>query len=852
MSISSSPVATTTSATDISTQICQALQVTQPDLDTSIGTPTRKMIDAISAAIAGAYIDQYFLDYQYDITSLTGTALDDFVNIFGFTRFAATRATGVATFSRPTPATAPITIMAGTSIGDNSSPANIFTTVTTATMPIGSVSVDIPIISQTGGSNSNVAANSITNFQTSVGSISNVTNLAATSGGNDAESDEALITRFENTVFRNLAGTEQQYMGTALENASCTAANVIGPYKTFTEQIQITNGVGQSSVQSAKYIWPSGYAFGADIGAGEILAPGVNYTFDPNTHTIPDPVTNSFNANLTATVENLDPYQTVGGFGTFNFKIAFANDNGLTLPSASVSATTTSSEFIQLTWTAPPNSTWAYIYFNNPTVNGSYSAWAVVPAQSEIYDFFDIQTVSISSVSLATPPVITTSSNHGFQNGQRILIEDAGGSTSINGEWTIQWISNTSFSINAVVTAAYTGGGYAVSFYNESPYELVPATTNTTGLAPTIYSGTLPGGSADDVNCPDGIYELQFNYTPVASRNDPGNLSGTGAVTNKVDIYVAGQEIETATDTVVFNLQPTFSPTISSPYFYSNFRRPDGSPPTIGNYFIQLSSTPVTQLPSNITLAALGQTQVSSSGYQRIGNTIIVSDAGTSDDVGAQTYTLGVDYFLVNNVTPNGGGPSGLSGLEFVGPNGSGVLPSGNPPPPGLISGTPSLASVTYNYNALPMDVTQSVENWRLLTQDVEVHQVINKYLNINLVVVLSNNSSAGTVQPLIFTAIQNIFSTLSFDSEISTSAILTAVGNVTGVSMVRFTTSSDNANNYAIQEYTADGGYIQTYSYNTGGVSRATDVYMNDDEVPVLNNVNVILRAVNTFQNGS
>src|SRR5205807_1085128 len=63
----------------------------------------------------------------------------------------------------------------------------------------------------------------------------------AITGGVDEEDDDQLKTRFKNTVFRNLAGTQDQYMALAVSTAYTTKVNVIGPISRYREYIQVPN-----------------------------------------------------------------------------------------------------------------------------------------------------------------------------------------------------------------------------------------------------------------------------------------------------------------------------------------------------------------------------------------------------------------------------------------------------------------------------------------------------------------------------------------------------------------------------------------------------------------------------------
>lgn len=274
---------------EVANQIISQLGVVEPDLDLSIGTPTRKVIDAVAEAISEAYVEQFFAGYQYDIDTLTGASLDSFLSRFGFTRFGAIRATGIVTFTRPTPATSNIFIPAGTVVANSASPPITFSTMVSSILPIGGVSISIPVQAVVGGLAGNLPANSITIQITPLNGISNLSNITGVSGGADAESDDAVKARFKKTALRGFTGTEQMFTGTALEQPQVTQANVVGSSKTHREQIQIINGQGTSTLRSAKYVYPDNYFFGVNLDIGNILNADVHYHFSSSGNVIVNP-----------------------------------------------------------------------------------------------------------------------------------------------------------------------------------------------------------------------------------------------------------------------------------------------------------------------------------------------------------------------------------------------------------------------------------------------------------------------------------------------------------------------------------------------------------------------------------
>lgn len=267
---------------DIASRMRQALLVSEPELDTTVGTPTRKIIDAVAEVIAEAYVDKSLLTYQYDIDSKTGADLDEFVRLFGFTRFPAKRATGMVTFERTSAATSDILIPINTQVTTEGATPIVVQTTAPALLVIGQSTVDVPVQAAVGGTSGNVAANSLRFRVSPLTGISSFTNLSALTGGADAESDTQLRERWKSTVFRNLAGTEQMYLATALNDPAVTKASVIGATRTWRERIEVVGGTVTSTVAGARYIYPDSQTFGPNLDAGSILIPGVHYDFDAN------------------------------------------------------------------------------------------------------------------------------------------------------------------------------------------------------------------------------------------------------------------------------------------------------------------------------------------------------------------------------------------------------------------------------------------------------------------------------------------------------------------------------------------------------------------------------------------
>lgn len=284
-------------AGDVAAKMVAALNASEPDLDTSIGTPVRKILDAVAESIAESYADQHLISYQYDIDSKVGGDLDDFCALFGISRLPAQRAQGVVTFTRPNDTysqNTAVVIAPGTQVLAQTNPIVYVATSVSAVMDPGVLSIDVPVQAVTAGAAGNVPAGLLITLVTSVSGITSVINANALTGGTNAESDEDLRTRFKATVFRSLAGTQAMYQAVATSvpqdpstptTPAVTVANVVGSTKTWREQIQIVSGTATSTVPRAAFVYADNVYCGTDIDAGNLLLFGSNYSFAPNNPT---------------------------------------------------------------------------------------------------------------------------------------------------------------------------------------------------------------------------------------------------------------------------------------------------------------------------------------------------------------------------------------------------------------------------------------------------------------------------------------------------------------------------------------------------------------------------------------
>lgn len=307
------------SGADIVAEMIAAMKIADPEIDTSIGSTVRKIFDVVGEQIAPAYAESYLISYVFSVDSKSGADLDDFCAMFGIYRLPAKRATGVVTFSRPTDAPQNIAIPAGTQIGTGTIPQIVFATVAPAVLVRGTKSVGVPVQAVVAGESGNLPSDALKNLLSPINGIRSTTDQSdATTGGVNAESDEALRARFKATVFRSMAGTEDMFVGVAIEDTTpddptdtlAVQANVLGASKRWREQVQVADDGGTLTAvstipaTSVKHIYVGSSFFGEDIDNGALLTEGIHYTFDAST--VPPTITDIDGNLVDGAVYDLD------------------------------------------------------------------------------------------------------------------------------------------------------------------------------------------------------------------------------------------------------------------------------------------------------------------------------------------------------------------------------------------------------------------------------------------------------------------------------------------------------------------------------------------------------------------
>jgi len=220
-----------------------ALQLMDPEWDLTPGSAEWKILEAVAQQIENITYTSVLNDYHFDVDKKSGLELDFFMSLFGFSRIKARRATGEITLQRGTEAAQDYPIPIGTQVfvpATDFSPSLFFQTTISSVLPDGATEVSIPVQAVVAGTTGNVAGGSITGIASSVGGVTAVFNSQPISGGRDAESDSDLRDRWRRTAFRNISGTEDQFLALAFnEPAFVTRANIIGPVERYREQVEL-------------------------------------------------------------------------------------------------------------------------------------------------------------------------------------------------------------------------------------------------------------------------------------------------------------------------------------------------------------------------------------------------------------------------------------------------------------------------------------------------------------------------------------------------------------------------------------------------------------------------------------
>lgn len=236
------------SVNEIILSLVDHFKLSQPDLDTKPGTVAKDLfIDAPATQVSLLYNELSGISNKQSLRLVVGSDLDRLAKNFGITRKQPTPSTGVAllTFSS---ITAPVNINRGDRIiaanGFSYSVISGLSVVPSATnlyrsiatkfreqLSIAGISdeyaVEVTVIATTSGSVGNIGSYSLN--KTSIGGVSNVTNINSFNGGTDQETDVAFRNRILSSFSGSSVGTSLGYLNVALSTPGVIDAFVVEP-----------------------------------------------------------------------------------------------------------------------------------------------------------------------------------------------------------------------------------------------------------------------------------------------------------------------------------------------------------------------------------------------------------------------------------------------------------------------------------------------------------------------------------------------------------------------------------------------------------------------------------------------
>ncbi len=242
--------------------LISAVRAQNAALDTSPVSPIRVLINAVAemGAQADLAVDR---SYNWDISTKSGRDLDNFVELFGFSRIPAKHARGFVTLKFAINTTRDYILPRGTvfvsGTGLNRGRYRYISSEQIG-IPRFSSYVNVPIQAEIPGSTYNVRSGEIGIMNFSLEQLVNVINENPITGGEDQETDTDLRNRFRANLFRNNLGNESWYKSIAERHPNVVSTQVIRPSQETEEHLKIVNNKANSVEDSLKYTFPGTFS----------------------------------------------------------------------------------------------------------------------------------------------------------------------------------------------------------------------------------------------------------------------------------------------------------------------------------------------------------------------------------------------------------------------------------------------------------------------------------------------------------------------------------------------------------------------------------------------------------------
>lgn len=767
----------------VAKEILAKLAVTAPGFSLELGTPERKIVDAVAESISEAYIDQYLVGSLMDLESKSGLELEQWVGIFGFGRLQGRAATGVVRIELNNTSPQDVTVQSSSpfytrqSLPSTGNPL-YFQATQAVIIPAGSYVADVPVECTVVGSAGNVPPDSIVYIGDILGATS-VTNLQAFTGGVDVETDDELRQRFKDTFLRNVAGTEDFYLGLCYQNKFVSKAACFGPVRKYATQIEAADEVNLASyiTQDVKYAWPGSghvYVF-KNLGQAEETFYQINQDFQWLGGTSPtftwlsdgdidegDIVDLEF--EYTTRSSRNDPIR-----GIANKVDLFVNGTDPYV----VTERALIDNAVRITNTATDQ-----LYRNNFTRVGAaqfQAEWNLTNAQNP--------TVSITGGNPRTITLTQTPTGGTFQ-------------VVVNGEPTIDIPYNASAAVvqSALTALAAVGAGnVAVANAVDGNDTLIPGSfVATFGEEVEIMSMT---GTSNMTNAVAS--KVLIENTTVTITNDPTGGTYTliygGNSTSGLNYNAPVSSLQT----VLTNLVGSPVTVTGTPSKYVITLSAETKIPTTNNRFTRLGSVPVVSFPSTLV-------------------------------VNGGTYIRGVHYHLLQLAAENQDSPTDTalmagSIFEVVGIEWESTGPTPSSP------ATVVPVTMTYTHNRVPEVLQAMVKSNKQITTDVLVHQASYVYIRVYLSIEYDRGFVISQVDNAIQERLRAYFAGMPFGAWVEISDLALSVHQVLGVDNVNLVLEGDPGvgDNHGIKTYSNSEDSTPSSTYDT-------DFKLTDSQLPI------------------
>lgn len=274
---------------------------------------------------------------------------------------------------------------------------------------------------------------------------------------------------------------------------------------------------------------------------------------------------------------------------------------------------------------------------------------------------------------------------------------------------------------------------------------------------------------------------IEFDYVSKHARRFS---SGSG-----VDLYVDAQSWKNVTDIQYIDFSKVIT---STPNIVGMYEHLDGTAPTVGHLYVPLSYQPM----------------YGSIGFVNMGTSIVLRE--------------GVHYLPIYDKSGTKGSSRGIDAIEILGSVNSGSMSFDNDPSISAISdGTP--ISVPYMHNYAVDDVQRLVDQQRVATMDILVHEARRRRFVVYLTLMYSV-FPRGSIETSVTEAVTAWAENLPFGHTVQFSDIETVAANTPGVDNVRVSTSADSGGRGA--EYPLPSGLYNGGAYGIVELNRDGETY--------------------------